>query len=328
MAGHHLGKRVAPRYECFRRVGLNGAARAGLRLLGRPRGRCLPLDPRGQPWLLEDSTWKAVLRRLPPLVYPPETSVEHVTWLHRLPSRLVERGFPAPMPLFTFGGASVAVVEGAIWEVLSFLPGRPLLWVPSVPVESAGAMLASLHPASLAISPTNRRPGALPIEACLPLCAKQIALSVQRDLAEGGHASATRCVVHGDGTSANMLVEEGVAQSVTSMIDFTLAHLGPPESDISFALWVTGRTHQAAMTLDTDRVQAFVAGYHSVRQLTQWAIAAVRLYLVGRGPQMLTREERFGSVDEITLNRTRWLQVNRHRLEESVAFALEPRRRP
>jgi Ser/Thr protein kinase RdoA (MazF antagonist) len=108
------------------------------------------------------------------------------------------------------------------------------------------------------------------------------------------------------------------------MIDFTLAHLGPPESDISFALWVTGRTHQAAMTLDADRVQAFVAGYHRVRPLTEWAIAAIPRYLVGRGLQMLTRGERFGTVDEITLNRTRWLHANRSRLEKSVAAALQP----
>ena len=89
------------------------------------------------------------------------------------------------------------------------------------------------------------------------------------------------------------------------LINFTLAHLAPSESDIGFALWVTGRTHQPAMTLDADRVQAFVAGYNRVRPLRQWAIAAIPLYLVGRGLQLVRRH---GTVDEITLIRTRWLQ--------------------
>jgi Ser/Thr protein kinase RdoA (MazF antagonist) len=75
--------------------------------------------------------------------------------------------------------------------------------------------------------------------------------------------------------------------------------------------------------LTADRVQAFVAGYSRVRPLGQWAIASIPLYLVGRGLQMLTRGERFGTVDEITLNRTRWLHENRSRMENCVVSALQ-----
>jgi aminoglycoside phosphotransferase (APT) family kinase protein len=50
-----------------------------------------------------------------------------------------------------------------------------------------------------------------------------------------------------------MLVD-GPTPEVTRLIDFVRAHVGPPESDVSFALWVAGRTEQPAITLDADRV--------------------------------------------------------------------------
>src|SRR5262245_30733640 len=77
----------------------------------------------------------------------------------------------------------LVVVDDAIWEAVSYLPGRVL----------------GLH--------------------------------------EIGHRSANTCVLHGDCTVvANLLVDERV-QEVVAMIDFALARVGPPESDISFALW-------------------------------------------------------------------------------------------
>jgi aminoglycoside phosphotransferase (APT) family kinase protein len=106
-----------------------------------------------------------------------------------------------------------------------------------VPLESAGALLARFHEASLVVSVPVQRPEALPMEACRPQSHPEIAEEFQRALADLGHHSATRCVVHGDCTVTNILVDEH-AKSAAALIDFTLAHLGPPESDISFALWV------------------------------------------------------------------------------------------
>jgi Ser/Thr protein kinase RdoA (MazF antagonist) len=131
--------------------------------------------------------------------------------------------------------ASMAVVDGAIWEVLSYVPGRALMWDPAVPVESAGALLARFHQASLAISPNDQRPGALPLDDCHPVSAKSIADRFHGDLPDAGHLSAIRCVLRADCTGANMLVD-GNPPAVVGMIDFTLALLGPPETDISFAL--------------------------------------------------------------------------------------------
>jgi Ser/Thr protein kinase RdoA (MazF antagonist) len=295
--------------------------RAVLELLGRRRIQLDPLDSRGEPWLLQTDDWMAVLRRFPPRRYPPEANVAHVAWLHRFLDRLATTGFPAPRPLRVLNGASFDVIDGAIWEVLSYVPGRALMWDPAVPVESAGALLARFHEVSLAISPTDQRPGALPLDDCHPVSAKLIADRFHRDLEDAVHASAARCVLHADCTGANMLVD-GDPPTVVAMIDFTLALLGPPETDISFALWVTGRSEQPTVSLDYARVRAFVAGYHSARQLNAWAVKAIPLYLVGRGLQMLVRGERLGGPDQKVLARLLWLHEHRNQLEEVVASAI------
>jgi Ser/Thr protein kinase RdoA (MazF antagonist) len=292
--------------------------RAVLELLGWPRVRLEPLDPRGQPWLLLTDDGRAVLRRS-------TATLDHVAWLHRFLARLAPSGFPAPGPLPLLDGASLAVVAGATWEALSFLPGRALGWDPTVPVASAGALLARFHQLALALSPADQRPQALPLERCRPACEEPFADRFQQELAAIGHATATRCVVHGDATAANMLVDEH-APAVSALIDFALAHLGTPESDISFALWVTGRPERSAVSLDADRVRAFVAGYHRVRPLTDWAVQAIPLYLVGRGLQLLVRLERAGMRDDelqqLQRSRLHWIDEHRRRLEEIVASAL------
>jgi Ser/Thr protein kinase RdoA (MazF antagonist) len=291
---------------------------AVLELLGQKQFHVEPLDSRGEPWLVETEGWRAVLRRFPPRRYPPEANFAHVAWLHRFLDRLATTGFPAPRPLRVLNDDSMAIVDGAIWEVLSYVPGRALMWDPAVPVESAGSLLARFHRASLAISPADQRPGALPLDECHPLSAKSIADGFHRDLPDAGHFSAIRCVLHADCTGANMLVD-GDPPTVVAMIDFTLALLGPPETDISFALWVTGRSEQTAVTLDYARLRAFVAGYHAVRPLPARAIKAIPLYLVGRGLQMLVRGERLGGPDQKVLDRVLWLHEHRNQLEEVVA---------
>ncbi len=274
------------------------------------------LDPRGQPWLVRGDNWTGVLRAA-----ALASGVEHVAWLHRFLARLAETEFPAPRPLAVLDGASIVVVEDAVWEMVSFLPGQLLNWNCRVPLGSAGALLARFHQASLTISPREQRPGALPMELCRPTSEASLAERFQRDLVDLGHQSSIRCVVHGDATQANMLVADR-ARAATALIDFNLAHLGPPESDISFALWVAGRLEQPAITLDTGRVRDFVAGYHRVRPLGVWAVRAIPLYLVGRGLQMHVRLERRGVRDETQSKRLHWLDENRRSLEDAVASAL------
>jgi aminoglycoside phosphotransferase (APT) family kinase protein len=120
---------------------------------------------------------------------------------------------------------------------------------------------------------------------------------------------------------ANILVDESMKLSA-ALIDFTLAHLGTPESDISFGLWVNGRTERTALTLDADRIWTFVAGYHRIRPLSGWAVRAIPLYLVGRGLQMQVRLERARAWDQMQVNRLEWLSTHRSWLEQVVASAV------
>ena len=220
-------------------------------------------------------------------------------------------------------GASIAVADDALWELLSFVPGRPLLWDPNVPVQSAGALLARFHQSSLAIEATDQRPGALPLSNCRPACAGNLAGEFQRDLAALDEAAMPACVIHGDCTLANMLVEDPTP-TVSGLIDFTLAMRSTPESDISFALWVSGRRQRLDADLDFARLAAFVGGYQRVRPLTDWAVSAIPVYLVGRGLQLLTRIEQTGGRDQLQLDRVTWLREHRPQLEDALSAAIHP----
>src|SRR5205085_9051515 len=124
-----------------------------LELIGRAKVRLVPLGARGYPWQLLTDDYTAVLRSS-------MQTMEHVVWLHQFLDRLAANGFPAPKPLPILNGASIAAFEGQVWESLSFLPGRPMRLDDDVPLESAGALLARFHQASLAVSISVQRPEA------------------------------------------------------------------------------------------------------------------------------------------------------------------------
>jgi Ser/Thr protein kinase RdoA (MazF antagonist) len=125
-----------------------------LEAFGLRHVRYRPLDPRGHPWVIETDDWQAILRRS-------SAGFEHVHWLHQFLGDLAAAEFPAPRPIPLLGGASLALLEGMVWQVLSLLPGKRLVWTPTVPLESAGALLARFHLASTTRAPTEQRREAL-----------------------------------------------------------------------------------------------------------------------------------------------------------------------
>jgi hypothetical protein len=148
--------------------GTGSPPRAILASIERRNLSAQPLDSRGQPWLLEAADWRAVLRYLPPRRYPPAECMHHMKCLHRFLDRLAPLQVATPRPLRELGGASIAVADGALWELLSYVPGRALGFDPRVPLESAGGLLASFHLASRQVPTPEQRPGALPLEDCRP----------------------------------------------------------------------------------------------------------------------------------------------------------------
>lgn len=103
---------------------------------------------------------------------------------------------------------SLMVADGAIWELLTYQPGRVLGWCRRDSLWQTGDVIARFHAASEQVNTADQRPGALPLPDCWPAIA-----SVQT-LVQGFHdqldvlsyAAARRCVVHGDPTSHNVLV--------------------------------------------------------------------------------------------------------------------------
>jgi len=51
-----------------------------------------------------------------------------VTWLHGFLARLAVTGFPAPPSVAVFGGLSWTADSGALWEIVSYLPGHTVGW--------------------------------------------------------------------------------------------------------------------------------------------------------------------------------------------------------
>ena len=281
-----------------------------------------PLQGRGARWLVSRGELRAVLRRSR---QGPEANLESLAWVHRFLADLPERSdiaIPKPLPLLQ-NTSWLATEDGFLWETLSFIPGIPAGFGHPVAAAAAGDLLARFHLASSTVPRSEQRPSALPMEACRPLTEPAIVAAFVAGLEDIGHAGAAMCGLHGDATLGNMLLRPGSdPPELGGLIDFELAHVGPPESDVSFALWVTGRTAQSAHVLDLDRVRTFVAAYHRVRPLSTWSIRAVPLYLIGRGLQMRVRLERHGVDDQVQLSRLRWVYEHRHQLERAVASAL------
>jgi Ser/Thr protein kinase RdoA (MazF antagonist) len=159
-----------------------------LDLIGRANVRTVALSPRGNAWHMVSDERSAVLRCS-------TQTLGHVVWLHQFLHRLAASAFPSPVPLPILGGSSIVACEGQVWETLSFLPGRAMRLDDAVPLESAGALLARFHEASLAVSSSVQRPGALPMEACRPRSHPRIAEDFLRELADLGHQRVSRCVV-------------------------------------------------------------------------------------------------------------------------------------
>src|SRR6266702_1856024 len=116
-------------------------------------------------WLVGWRGSRGVLRRVPAPREPAARAllIHDMTWLHDFLKRLVRTGFPAPEPRPAFGGRSWTLEEGALWEVMSFLPGEIIGWAELPALEEVGAMLGRYHETVRGIEVAAQRPGAVPL---------------------------------------------------------------------------------------------------------------------------------------------------------------------
>ncbi len=305
-------------------------------------------------WLVSTGDLSAVLRRYdlrPPLhgiaavTVVGDTTVggdvahrrglltESVAWLHAFLAQLSAR-FPAPSPVALFDGQSWWTTGGEVWEALTFVPGAVVGWQTSPSLRQVGALLAQYHTAVMDVV-VPPRPASTPLGALAsiadwsqaPTTMRSVAASrlLRRlleefadDLEHVGYPRARRGVVHGDATTHNV-VADGNPPAPRGLIDFQLADHEPLVADIAFGLWRSGRPVQGADHMDLERVADFVAGYHEVRALADDELAAIPLYLRGRGLQILVKRTKLGLADTGPLPLTVWTRKHRADLERAAS---------
>jgi Ser/Thr protein kinase RdoA (MazF antagonist) len=304
---------------------------AGLEVLPgeiRPRqGRAWRVDWHGAP---------GVLRQVP--APAPGPLIGEVTWRHAFLGRLAGLGFPAPEPLPCFDGASWAAGPGAVWEVVSFLPGQVVGWAAEPPLEEIGALLARYHAAARQVGVAAQCPGALPL-ADVPavLLSPQLeaahvdpdraaairhqAERLARDLSGLSHLAGERVVIHGDFTTHNVIAV-GTPPRAAGVIDFALAHAEAPLADVGYGLWRSGRPRQDADHLDLSRIRRFVAGYAGSARLSADEARAITVYLGGRGLQMIAKRVRAGRAETGMLAQVQWTSANADAIGDALAAAV------
>lgn len=279
------------------------------------------------PWLVEYGSEVAVLRwndpvrfqRLDPVAHTPALALESVMWLHEFLRALADTAFVAPVPMRALCGESIAVIAGSIWELLTFVPGKPMSWGDVRAVSEMGRALARFHGSSLSLPARPQRPGSLPFDQCRPTDPRARLEEVRKELDEIGYSSAPRGVIHGDGTVSNMVLQNGEIH----LVDFAIGYEEVVVADIGCALWRTGRIAPDAHAYDPARVAAFVAGYAAVSPLRPSDPRAIVVYLKCRGLQLQHRTERRGwRTDDTVMQRLLSLQAQQDDLELAIRSAL------
>lgn len=284
-----------------------------------------PVDDVGQlggphrPWLVRYGGRAAILRaneleRLERLGFSPDLAMSSIEWLHAFLRDLSRAPFTAPAPVDDLRGKSIANSSAVIWELLTFVPGRPMGWLDHQ-MRSAGALLARFHEASLRTGPRPQRPGALPIEACLPADPRAAAARLQVHAELAGIRLGDSGVVHGDATQANVVIEDDDYR----LVDFALAYRESLVFDIGSALWRNGRTDANSAAYNAQRVALFVAGYHEARRLGADDAQRIVTCMMARGLQLQQRLELRGGADGTVM--LRLMAVERQQAELSAAIA-------
>lgn len=299
---------------------------AVLGLLPTPVGGIAQLGGPGRPWSVRYGANHAVLRRNDPGRFrdfgqSEEVALASIAWLHDLLRDLARAGFVAPAPVSDLRGQSIAVVDGAIWELLTHVPGQPMGWTDDE-LHAAGALLARFHHTSLALPPRPQRPGSHPLSECRPThpAARAVRAAFERELQEIERHPDPVGVIHGDATQSNVVIDDG---GDYRLVDFAIAYQDALLADVGSALWRNGRTSPDAVTYDPMRVARFVAGYASVRPLAPEDGPAIAVYMKGRGLQLQQRLELRRGTDPTVLDRLLAIEAQQDDLSRAIADAIE-----
>ena len=307
-------------------------------LMGLDGAAVAALTGRTPVWRVDLPAGRVVVRRNDPALHPPSDAAvsRDLGWVHRFLTELASTTFPAPEPVPLLGEASVAIADGAVWEALTYLPGRVAGWSARPTVFRLGQFLARFHEAAGKVGGGGQREPCVPIDslvddttwAGLRLGARDrrtLARSVDQlgeDLDLVDHGSAARSVIHGDFTSHNVLVS-GRPVEPCGAIDFANAYEEATLADVGFSLWRSGRPFQRAEAFDPERIADYVAGYHSRRPMRQTDALAVVAYLRARGLQIIAKQAlRLGVFETGPLPKLAWLSAHGPSLHRRLEVVL------
>jgi Ser/Thr protein kinase RdoA (MazF antagonist) len=287
-----------------------------------------PVDDVGQlggpyrPWLVRYGGRAAVVRandleHLARLGFSADLAMSSIEWLHDFLGDLAGTGFTAPAPVADLSGKSTVLADGVIWELLTFVPGRPMGWRDDE-MRRAGQLLARFHDASLRTRTRPQRPGALTIADCRPVDprAASARTHVAAELAE--IRDGAQSVVHGDATQANVVIDDDDYR----LVDFALAFHESLVFDIASALWRNGRVDAIAVTYDPRRVETFVRGYHEARPLRENDDRRIVTGMMARGLQLQQRLELRSGVDDTVMLRLLAIERQQSDLRAAIASAI------
>lgn len=306
-------------------------------VFGLDVGRAVQLEGRTEVWLARWDGIEVVLRRTTAGAYglPVDAASLSQLWVHEQLVRVASGAVAVPQPVPVFNGSSVSAFEDAVWEALTYVPGRVVGWDSRPTMFELGAFLACFHDVTSQIVPEVQRDAAVPVASLvetatwtgidLPGGHQATVLraieSVGGQLEQTGHAARAVSLVHGDATNHNVLATGSPARPC-GLIDFANAYRDVTLVDIAFALWRSGRTAQETDAFDLDRIRAHVAGYASVRPLDVEARAAIAAYLIARGLQIVVRQNRRRTaIEPGPLRKLRWLIDNAPSVRSTVLSA-------
>ncbi|MBP6862317.1 MAG: homoserine kinase [Neisseriaceae bacterium] len=196
---------------------------------------------------------------------------EELPFFLDLMALLSQKGVACPAPIAQKSGQFMHLLHDKAACLVSCLAGRDVTQPNAAQCRSVGAMLAKMHVATADTTLTMANPRhaswwEVEQTRLLPLLSEADAELLQSTIAflqAHPDTDLPQGLIHADLFKDNVLLE---GDEVTGFIDFYYACRGSFVYDIAIALndWAQDSAHQ----LDEALVQAFLAGYNSVRPLS------------------------------------------------------------
>lgn len=243
-------------------------------------------------------------------LFEKRTSGGDLPYYTHLMTHVAAKGLPCPRPQKTSAGDAHKPLLGKPALIVSCLPGQAIAAPNAMQCEKAGQMLARLHLAAADFDP--HRPSAMSLPAWHTMAEATRARSDEIKPGFGDIITDELAyldaswpddiptgTVHGDFFPDNVLWQGG---DITGVIDFYFACTDALAYDL--ALTLNAWCFDGEGTINQTAAEALLAGYTSVRPLTQPEIAALSVYLRAAALRILltrTYDQFFGSTDALVV---------------------------